>query len=414
MRDALDRRGVFLASVAVLAGWMLQRPAITLLGTVVLFVAFLVWLWSRYALVRIEHGRRFEIGRVFAGEETVLEIEVTNRKILPLAWLRIEDRAPLKVTPREQALAPSPMPGKGLLVHLLSMRWYERVRWRYTLDCPHRGIFQFGPARLTSGDVFGLRETAQELPRTTPLIVYPQVHPLDRLGLPTKEPFGDFSAEQWIYEDLSRPAGVREYRVGDPLKRIHWKATARTARLQSRAFEPTTAPHLSLFLDVATFTRHWEGLNPALLERTVVVAASVANFAAEAGYGVGLLANCSWPMSDRPVSVAPGRAPTQMRRVLEALAAVSSLPSHPIDRLLSVEAGRIFWGATLVVVTPVVATGLIEEMAGLRRRGRRMCLITLDPNPVEGDLEGITVHSVAEEAVGEAMAEGGVGWANSL
>ena len=403
-----------MASAAILVGWILQRPAITLLGTIVLFVAFLVWLWSRYALVRIEHRRRFAIGRVFAGEEAVLEIEVTNRKILPLAWLRIEDRVPLKVTPREQALAPSPLPGVGLLVHLLSMRWYERVRWRYTLDCPHRGIFQIGPVRLTSGDVFGLRETTEQLPMTSPLIVYPQVHPLDRLGLPTKEPFGDFAAEQWIYEDLSRPVGVREYRVGDPLKRIHWKATARTGTLQSRAYEPTTAPHLSLFLDVATFTRHWEGLNPALLERTVVVAASVANFAAEAGYGVGLVANCSWPMSDRPVAVPAGRAPQQMRRILEALAAVSPLPSHPIGRLLSMEAGRVFWGATIVVVTPAVPSDLIGEMAGLRRRGRRMCLITLDPDPVEGDLEGITVRSVAEEAVGEAMAKGGVRWANSL
>lgn len=414
MRDTLDRRGVLLASVAVLVGWILERPAITLLGTAVLSVAFLVWLWSRYALERIEHRRRLGDGRVFAGEEAVLEIEITNRKLLPLAWLRVEDRAPLKVIPREQALAPSPVPGQGLLVHLLSMRWYERVRWRYTLDCPHRGIFHFGPVRLTSGDVFGLRETSQELALRSPLIVYPQVHPLDRLGLPSKEPFGDFAADQWIYEDSSRPAGVREYQVGDPMKRIHWKATARTARLQSRVFEPTTAPHLSVFLDVATFTRHWEGIDPTLLERTVVVAASVANFASEAGYGVGLVANCSWPMSDRPVSVPSGRAPSQMRLVLEALAAVSPLPSHSIDRLLSMEAGRTFWGATMVVVTPAVASGLIEEMAALHRRGRRMCLITLDPDPVEGDLEGITVHSVQEEAVGKAMAEGGIGWASSL
>ena len=41
-------------------------------------------------------------------------------------------------------------------------------------------------------------------------------------------------------EDPIRIAGARDYRPGDPLKRMHWKATARTGELQVRLVDPST------------------------------------------------------------------------------------------------------------------------------------------------------------------------------
>ena len=54
-------------------------------------------------------------------------------------------------------------------------------------------------------------------------------------------------------------AGVREYRFGDSLKRIHWKSTARLGRLQTKVYEPTTTVDISLCLDVRTYRVSKEG-----------------------------------------------------------------------------------------------------------------------------------------------------------
>jgi hypothetical protein len=55
-------------------------------------------LWNRYCLDRVEYKRRLSRDRVFFGEEIVYEIELTNRKPLPLPWLQIEDELPERVT----------------------------------------------------------------------------------------------------------------------------------------------------------------------------------------------------------------------------------------------------------------------------------------------------------------------------
>jgi len=398
-----ERGWAGLALVGLLLGLLLQRPGLTLLATLTLTVTPLAWLWNRYSLRRVEYARLFGEKRAFPGEVVELTIRVTNRKPLPLAWLRIEDQFPLKITLLEGELISSSKPLVGYLINLLSMRWYEEVAWRYRLRCDNRGIHHFGPVRLSSGDIFGFYESRQEAPTTDRLIVYPHIIPLAELGLPSKEPFGDVRAEQRIFEDPSRTIGVRDYRPRDALKRIHWKATARHRRLQVKVYEPTTTPHLVVMLNVATFARHWEGVNAPLLERAVTVAASIAHYALEHRYATGFLANSSWPFSDQAIKVMPGRAPHQITHILEALAAITPFPLMPMGEFLARESRHLFWGATLICVTPIVTEPLLDELERLRDAGRRLCLISLDDR-IERDLKGIIVHYLKEKDIAAAMA----------
>ncbi|HAL61182.1 MAG TPA: DUF58 domain-containing protein [Chloroflexi bacterium] len=399
-----ERGWAGLALVGLLLGLLLQQPGLTLLATLILTVTPLAWLWNRYSLQRVEYTRFFGEKRAFPGEVVELTVRVTNRKPLPLAWLRIEDQFPLKVSLLEGELVSSSKPQVGYLINLLSMRWYEEVAWRYRLRCDNRGLHYFGPVRLTSGDIFGFYESRQEVPTTDRLIVYPHIIPLAKLGLPSKEPFGDVKAEQRIFEDPSRTIGVRDYRPRDAFKRIHWKATARHRRLQVKVYEPTTTPHLVVMLNVATFARHWEGVDAPLLERAVTVAASIAHYALEHRYATGFLANSSWPLSDQAIKVMPGRAPHQITHILEALAAVTPFPLMPIEGFLARESRHLFWGATLVCVTPIVTEPLLDELERLHDAGRRLCLISLDDR-IERDLKGITVHCLKEKAIAAAEEE---------
>jgi uncharacterized protein (DUF58 family) len=390
---------IALILIIALLGIALGQGALLAIAALLLTVAPIAWLWNRYALHGVRYERAFSETRAFVGETVDLTLRVTNRKPLPLPWLRIEDSLPLQVPLVDHELRSAAIPLTGILTHLASLGWYERITWRYQLRPDRRGFYFFGPAHLRSGDVFGLlsREArAQEVDR---LIVYPRVVPLPELGFPGKHPFGDHKAPQPIFEDPNRTVGVRDYHPEDTFKRIHWKATARHQELQVKVYEPTISQHLVIFLNVTTFPEPWMGIEPVRQEHAITVAASIAYHAAAKRYGVGLIANGSVPKSDQPIKVPPGRDPSQLTRILEALAAVTRYATTTIEQLLSAESPRLPWGATLVVVTTVVTEELLAAMVRLRDAGRRLALVSLDPKFKEVALPGITIYHLPEAEI---------------
>ncbi len=385
-----------LAIFAILLGLASQQSGLVVIAILVLVAAAAGWTWNKYCLQSIEYRRSFSERRAFLGETVDLGLQVTNRKLLPVAWLRIEDEYPLQVTMLDGVVQPSTKPDVGLLSNLASLRWFERAGWQYRVRCDERGFYAFGPVHLQAGDLFGLFESRVDCPGQDWLIVYPEVRPIEVLSFPPKEPFGEVKAVQRIFEDPSRAVGVREYEADDSLRRIHWKATARRQTLQVKVYEPTTSHQLVIFLNMATLPKHWQGTIPELLERAVSVAASIANHATEKRLQVGLLANGSWPQSDQPLKVLPSRSPDQLTHILEALAAVSALPTISIEDLLNNESARLPWGATLVVVTAVVTEELLLVMSGLQAAGRRMVLVRLDDGPLPLEVPKIAVHRVVD------------------
>jgi len=348
--------------------------------------------WNSHALRDVTYRRFIAHKRAFPGETVDVEVQVENGKVLPVPWMRVDDEWPLDVPPTDsRALGPSYKRDAGNLTHVFALRWYERIRRHYTLQASKRGVYGLGPTRLRSGDMFGLFQSEREIEKQDFLIVYPRVHSLPDLGLPSKEPFGDTRARHRLFEDPSRTMGARDLQPGDSFRHIHWPATARRQQLQARVYEPTTTMSIVICLNVATFPRPWEGILPDLLERAVSVAASLAAFAAENRYPVGLVSNGAVPRSDRPIRMMPGRNPDQLTHILELLAAVTGYVTISMDRFLLRQSPALPWGATLVVVTPVVTSELLASIYRLHSAGRRIVLVSLakDAPPV---LPGIVTH----------------------
>ena len=386
-----------IAAILIVIGLVVRQRAPFILAACLLTVIPIAWLWNRWSLRGVEYRRIFDKRRAFPGETFVMTLRVTNRKPLPLSWLEINDRVPTALPLTEGILIPTHVPQVGKLISVLSLRWYERVNRRYELRCPSRGVYDLGPVELKSGDIFTLFERQESRDQRDRLIVYPQIWPMEELGLPSKEPFGERKAQRFLLEDPLRTMGVRDYHPEDSMRFIHWKATARRNELQVRALEPSTTLNLVILLNVATYKHHWRGVDPELLERTIGVAGSLATWAVGQKYKVGLVANGSVPHSDQPIRVPAGRSPDQLPAVLEALAAVTSFATMSIQDLLRRESPRLPWGATLVVVSAVVAEELAAAIVGLRDAGRRMGLISTAEEPPPY-LEGVTTYHLPSTA----------------
>lgn len=385
--------------VLLFLGSLTAQAPLVGLGGLVFVTGGLARLWSRWSLEGVEYERRLSETRAFVGERVEVTLRLANRKPLPLTWIELQEEFPERLPLRGLQgvqVSSSARPQTTVLTQVTSLFWYERVGWRYHLECRERGYYQIGPARLRSSDLFGIFPRQRREQRVDYLLVYPRVLPLSQLGLPAKRPFGDVRSQERIFEDPSRVMGLREYQAADPLKRIDWKATARRQALQVKVFEPTITQHVVVVVNIATFERPWQGYDPVVLERAVTVAASVASYACEARWSVGLLANGSFAQSDLPLKISPGRDPYQLLQILEALAMVVPMTTISIEDLLQEEGHRLPWGCTLAVVTGLITESFLAALAPLRAAGHRVVILSVASEPGAAEVAGISVYHVGQ------------------
>ncbi len=374
----MTRRGVPLLVILILLGVLLQEPFIITLSSALLVILGIAWWWQKRSLNGVSYTRRFHYTRGFPGEQVDLQVDVENRKLLPISWLRIQDDWERAVGPvDEEVLAPSHIPERGFLTNIFSLRWYEKARRRYTLFLRRRGIFTIGPAHLDSGDLFGIFEQHADGGSRQYLTVFPTLLPFSKLDFPTEDPFGDRKSRKRLFEDPNRPMGVREYRPEDSFRRVHWPATARTGQLQVKVYQPTTGQVLMVCMNVSTYANQWEGVYPALLEHLIEVAATLVDEGLHRGYKVGLVANGCLAHADQPFRIPPGRSPQQLATLLQALAGVTSVVTGNFESFLLREIPRVQYGATLIVLTSVNTPELATTLIQLKQHERRITLYSI-------------------------------------
>jgi uncharacterized protein (DUF58 family) len=348
---------------------------LALVCALLLFTAGLAWLWNRWALARVAYERLLSQQRAFPGDEIELAIHITNRKPLPLARIDIHDFIPngLEIIGHDLAIDHDK---RQILHRSTSLRWYEGLTWRYRVRCLARGAYRLGPALIEAGDPFGFYRSRIESPRQAALVVYPRLLPLEQLNLPLRHPLGELRARQLIRDPL-RTIGIRDYHPDDPLKDIHWNATARAGVLQTRIYEPTASFELAIFLDLDTFERYWEGIDPDQVERMISATATLARSGLEDGYAVGLYANGAPVEFEQLVRLPPGRSPVQLDRIMETLARLTPYSITSMPRLLRLLASDLPWGATLLLISVIATEATRAALLRLCERGRNVAWLYL-------------------------------------
>lgn len=391
------------SALLLLLGMALRQPALSILAFLTLLTAGSSKLWSRHALDGVTYQRRLSNTRVFRGESIQLTAELVNHKWLPLPWLEVEDQVSDRIRLRDQETLPSSRPGATVLRLTTSVRWFERVRWSFRLDCPHRGTFFIGPLSLRSGDLFGFFSEQQRFDHVDRILVYPRILPLEDLGLPPRHPLGDSRMLQQLIADPTRTVGVREYRPEDSFRFINWKASAKLQETQVKVFEPTVSLQLGIFLNLDTFERPWEGIDYTRAESAITAAASLASHSIEARYLVGLYANGVMAGSDQSLRIRPSLGPDQLATVLEGLAKLTPLAATSFQRLLHQEASRFPWGSTIVVISALMTDALAETIEELLSERHRVILIRIGEFKVPL-LPNLVVHTLPDDLVGKEFA----------
>lgn len=336
-----------------------------------------------------------EIDRLQAnvGDTVTVGVNVKNSGWLPVIWVLVED-----VLPRKSLLFQPPALGLyGYRVKLALLGGRKGMMLVYRLACNRRGYYQIGPVVLETGDLFGLHRRYRVAAEPQFLLVYPQITPLEGYDVSSKRPIGEVRMSYRLYEDPTRISGVRQYEAGDPMNRVHWRATARTGILHSKVYEPSTVAGATILLDFHKAS-HDMRHEPHRSELAVTCAASVAHAVYEMGQQVGLITNGrdaadrvrqeGWAHdartrkaaleaaamleeSDRlaPLVVPTRRGPEQFMRILETLARVELTDGLTLAQLALEASDRIPRDASVIAILPRVHEETAVALGNLRRRG---------------------------------------------
>jgi uncharacterized protein (DUF58 family) len=259
----LTRSGA-LAAVGTAAAFVFGR----LFGLVELYLfgaGLLVLLGLAIARVlltrlQLEVGRTLSPRRVHAGQPARVELVVANRGTKPTPVLRLHD----------------PVTGtQGATVLLAPVDDAMSVRSAYRLPTERRGLIAIGPLSVIVTDPFGLAQVKANAAPRTELTVLPRVDEV----LPPPAAGGDEPLAGVRQTTLAASAGddfaaLREYVVGDDLRRVHWPSSARHGDLLVRQDEVHWQGRTTIVLDTRARTHHGESFEVAVSAAASIVSAA--------------------------------------------------------------------------------------------------------------------------------------------
>ncbi|MEA2678029.1 MAG: hypothetical protein QOJ81_2170 [Chloroflexota bacterium] len=333
--------------LVVLVGILLTSPPVIFIGAAIVLVRLLAEIWPRDVLESLEVEHSISPDRTVVGEEVELTLSVWNRSRLPIAWAGATDTVGSGLR----------MPGSDQSVHSIGvagpLRPYERLTRRVRVVPMRRGVHDMGPVRLRVAEVFGSHDPSRDPGiDVARVIARPLMAPVVGV-LPASAPLAQARARRSLFTDPALFAGTRPFQAGDPVRSIHWRASAREGVLQAKRFEPALSRQAMLVFDVQTIEGDYWLLifDEALFENLCVAALSVARSMVSDATAVGFAAAGFTGTTQRYVFLPPRADWTQVGRIGDALARLGVECSAPLTTLLAWLPRRVAPGSTLVVLT---------------------------------------------------------------
>ncbi|MDD3411265.1 MAG: DUF58 domain-containing protein [Eubacteriales bacterium] len=335
-----------------------------LLSLIMALACALAYLSVRMAekTVRVTHG--LSSTRVNRGDSVSMEVSVGHKGVLPIAPVRLKMRATSN-TP-------------AAVIHLTELgRRNQRVAYKFTAE--HVGAMFPGVDSFVVSDVFGFFKKEHK----------PDAHGQELLVLPVPfdvEPLsfaaGDMGVETMkrAMEDPSSPSDFRSYQQGDPLKRIHWKMSARKREVIVRQFEEPALPDALLLLDTSPPYLP-EDIDPSradfLKDALLETAASVVSCQIRLDNPIRM------PLvGDRPMEY---HGTMGLPLLLEELARCTFNETEQFERVVLMQLGELRKTGAVVIITTRLTSSLVDLITRMKRMGPnvRLYLVTFRPDDPE-------------------------------
>lgn len=330
-----------------------------IVGVAVLLLT--AWAWTHAIRRRVSATVELP-SRLVHGEDAELVVTVENRSRWPAPRVRVEVALPGSDFTPGNAVFELALPGRRARRLTTPVKAFARGGWRLT------------PARLVVSDPWGMVELETRGPDPHEVIVLPALLPVRRLDLPAAAPLAELADKRALTTDPNAIVGVRAYEPGDPLRSIHWPATAATGTLLRRETERAWARDLVVALDLDR--DGWAAGEEHPADVAVTVAASLlVDAVLGARQPAGLLASLPEGGDVARFRIDAGRG--HLDAMLVHLATARLHRGTPLAELLRHHVRRHQPGTTVAIITGRLTDEVAAAVGSLRAGGQSPVVVQI-------------------------------------
>jgi uncharacterized protein (DUF58 family) len=191
----------------------------------------------RRSQVRIANRRSVEPVHAEAGSAVTVHLVISNRSQLRTGTLMLEDQLPDRLL------------GHARFV-LDPLGAHESRTVSYRMPALGRGVYRVGPLRIRLSDPFRMVDITRSFTATSEFVVAPVVDSLPPIEPSRADDMGDAVGSHSVGSHGADDQSTREYRIGDDLRKIHWRSSARIGALMVRQEERPWRAQSTVLLDL--------------------------------------------------------------------------------------------------------------------------------------------------------------------
>lgn len=340
-----------------------------------LMVLYLIWgLLLKRSIKNLSCSRTLSCETAFEGEEGELIEVVRNDRPYLIPWLRIEsDLSPYIQLGRQEDLH---VGDQRYYCSSFTLMPYQQIRRRHHVKFLHRGSYDLGNATLTIGDLLDIKQFWRKQRTNTKVLVYPRLLDKEELPFPVSLVLGELVRCQQLLTDPFLIRGIRAYQPGDPIRDIHWPATARSGEVQVRVHDHSARARLLVVLNAQKEDGQWGNVilkeDEMPVEKGIRLAASVCVHALRSGLPAGFATNL--PVSDAKVStiLLPEEGTACEEELLAAFARLNLRCAEKF--LVFLDSLVNYTDLDILLISQYDSDGIQEGIRKLRQNGNQVTL----------------------------------------
>lgn len=220
------------------------------------------------------------------GQRLILKETVENRKVLPLPTLQLKFEMDRNVNCVDHNR--TSVTDKQYRNDWIAVMPYKRVTKSVEVIGTQRGFYRIDEVSLVATDVLFQDLLTKTVKNNTWLYVYPARSRFRQLPEILRHIYGEYLTNRRIMEDSMEFKGIRDYAQTDPMRKVNWKASARTGGLKVNEYYDSSSQRLTIFLNVSQegILRYYD-----LIEESIRIARNFIEGFVQKGIPVRIISN---------------------------------------------------------------------------------------------------------------------------
>ena len=245
--------------------------AIGILVAVLLSVYFLRRIYATPFLTNLDVQLSVSASTATEGDVLTLTEILTNKNWLPLPWVTAKFHVAKEL---EFACKSTGSYGSYYRNDLFHILMHQKVTQRLTFTCTKRGFYSIDGLELITWDILMENKYIRKYPCNIRLMVYPKLISMPEIDAVFTYVYGQLHTRRRINPDPFEFSGIREYSLGDSMKAINYKASAKGAGLMVNVWDFVNDRQVVILFDTVRPTLRYD-IN--MEKRAIQIAASVAD-----------------------------------------------------------------------------------------------------------------------------------------